>query len=139
SEEHTSELQSLTNLVSRIFIGKNTSAVFTANLTVGSYTVTATVSGIAAPANFSLTNTAGPACTIASTSGTPQSATIGAAFSALLVATVKDSGGNSVSGVIVTFSAPSSGASGTFAGGVYIAITNPSGVATFPALTAIST
>lgn len=42
--------------------GKATSAVFTANGTVGSYTVTASVAGVAATASFSLNNT---------TAGTP--------------------------------------------------------------------
>jgi uncharacterized repeat protein (TIGR01451 family) len=36
------------------------SATFTANATVGSYTVTATVAGASSPANFSLSNTAAP-------------------------------------------------------------------------------
>jgi hypothetical protein len=36
--------------------GKATSAAFTANGTTGAYTVTATATGVATPANFSLTN-----------------------------------------------------------------------------------
>jgi len=44
-----------------------------------------------------------------------------------------------VPNVTVTFAAPSSGASGTFAGGVNTASTNASGVATAPAFTANST
>jgi hypothetical protein len=71
-------------------------------------------------------------------SGTPQRAEIGTSFAPLQV-TVKDGGGNPVSGVTVTFTAPASGASGTFAGGVNTAITNSSGVATSATFTANST
>src|SRR5438046_4398661 len=87
-------------------------------------------------ANFSLTNTAGAAASITATSGTPQSATINTAFAAPLVATVKDAGGNPVAGVTVTFTAPGSGASGSFAGGEDSATTNGSGVVTSATCTA---
>lgn len=118
--------------------GVATAAVFTANTTSGSYTVTASVSGVASPANFSLTNLGGAAASIAATAGTPQSATVNTAFAVQLQATVKDSFNNPVSGVTVTFAAPNSGASGTFAGGVNTATTNASGVATAPVFTANS-
>ena len=50
---------------------------------------------------------------------------------------MKDSGGNPISGLSVTFTAPASGASGTFSGSATAnVITNASGVATAPALTA---
>jgi hypothetical protein len=75
---------------------------------------------------------------IAATSGTPQSAVVGAAFGAPLVATVT-TGGTPTSGVTVTFAPPTSGASGSFAGGANTATTNASGVATSPAFTANST
>ena len=119
--------------------GVATAAVFTANTTAGVYSVTASVSGVASPANFSLTNLAGSASSITATAGTPQSASINTAFATQLQATVKDSFGNGVSGVTVTFAAPGSGASGTFAGGVNTATTNPSGVATAAVFTANST
>jgi hypothetical protein len=51
---------------------------------------------------------------IAATSGTPQTAALNTAFAAPLVATVT-MGGSPVSGVFVTFTAPATGASGTFA------------------------
>jgi hypothetical protein len=54
---------------------------------------------------------------IFATSGTSQSATINTAFASPLVATVQDKKGNPVSGSTVTFTAPQSGQSGTFAGG----------------------
>jgi streptogramin lyase len=49
------------------------------------------------------TVTSGPAASIASTAGTPQSAAVGTAFATALQATVKDQYGNPVSGVSVTF------------------------------------
>ncbi|OLC92743.1 MAG: hypothetical protein AUH86_18145 [Acidobacteria bacterium 13_1_40CM_4_58_4] len=120
--------------------GVATAAVFTANTIAGGpYTVTASVSGVSIPANFSLTNLTGAAASITATAGTPQSTTINTAFATQLQATVKDSFGNPVSGVLVTFTAPTSGASGTFAGGVNTATTNVSGVATAPVFTANST
>ncbi len=50
------------------------------------------------------------------TSGANQSATVNAAFTSTLVATATDGYSNPVSGVSVTFTAPSTGASATFAG-----------------------
>jgi hypothetical protein len=119
--------------------GVATSAVFTANTKSGAYTVTASVAGAQASASFSLTNNAGPAASISVTSGSGQSATVSTAFAAPLVATVQDSNQNPVSGVTVTFAAPGSGASGTFAGGANTAVTNSSGVATSAVFTANAT
>ncbi len=123
--------------------GVATSPMFTAGTTAGAYTVTASVPGVSTTASFSLTNTAAAAATITATSGSGQSALTGAAFTAPLVATVVDSDSNPVSGATVTFTAPASGASGTFAttppSGTATATTNTSGVATSPALTANST
>lgn len=106
------------------------SAAFTANGTVGSYTVRATVSGVSMAANFSLTNSVGPTVAIVATGGSPQTAAINATFAPLL-ATAVDSFQNPVSGVTVTFEAPASGASGTFTNGTNTttATTNASGVA----------
>jgi hypothetical protein len=120
--------------------GLATSSVVSANGTIGGpYTVTATVTGVQAPANFSLQNTAGTPATITATSGTPQSTPVNTAFGAPLVAQVLDSKGNPVSGVTVTFTAPSSGASVSFAGGVNTATTTSSGVATSPVVSANGT
>ncbi len=59
------------------------------------------------------------------------------AFGAALQATVKDGGNNLVSGVTVTFTAPGTGASATFSGSARRRrVTNASGIATAPALTA---
>lgn len=98
--------------------GIATSPSFEANGTVGTYTITATADGVQAPAIFALTNTTGAPASIVPASGTPQTTSIGAAFSAPLVAEVLDAGQNPVQGAVVTFTAPSSGSSGTFAGGV---------------------
>src|SRR5260370_8239010 len=54
-----------------------------------------------------------PVVAIAATSGSGQSTTVGTAFAAPLVATVT-TGGTPTSGVTVAFTAPASGASGTF-------------------------
>ena len=116
--------------------GVATAPALTANGQAGSYTVTASVAGVATPASFSLTNVAGSPASVAATAGTPQSATVNTAFAALQ-GTVKDTGGNPLSGVTVTFTAPGSGASATFSGSASAtAVTNTSGVATAPALTA---
>ncbi|HXA18384.1 MAG TPA: lamin tail domain-containing protein [Thermoanaerobaculia bacterium] len=78
---------------------------------------------------------------ISSTGGTPQSAIVGNAFAATLQATVRDAGNTPISGTGVTFTAPASGASGTFSNGTTTAsvITDGSGVATSPVFTANAT
>ena len=78
----------------------------------------------------------GPA-TITATAGTPQSAMINTAFANALQATVKDGSGNPLSGVMVTFAAPASGASGSFTGSTAVA-TGSNGVAVAPTFTANS-
>jgi hypothetical protein len=120
--------------------GVATAPVFTANTTAGSYTVTASVAGTPNSASFSLTNTAGAAATVTATAGTPQSAVVGAQFTTALQVTVVDSDSNPVNGAAVTFTAPATGASGTFAATTpsttVTASTNSSGVAVAPAFTA---
>jgi hypothetical protein len=119
--------------------GVATSALFTANAKAGSYTVTASVTGVSTSASFALTNTTGSPASITATGGTPQSTAVSTAFPSALTVTVKDSGGNLVGGATVTFAAPTSGASGTFANGVNAATTNASGVATSGVFTAGAT
>jgi hypothetical protein len=119
--------------------GVATSVIVEANNTVGGpYNVAATVAGVATPANFALTNTVGQPVQIIITSGTPQTATVTTAFALPLAAKVEDAGGNPVSGVTVTFTPPSTGASGTFTGG-NTAVTNSTGVATSGTFTANGT
>jgi hypothetical protein len=119
--------------------GVATSVNLFAGQTVGGpYNVAATVVGVATPANFALTNTVGQPQQIIITSGTPQTATVTTAFALPLAVKVEDGGGNPVPGVTVTFTAPSTGASGTFTGG-NTAVTNTSGVATSGTFTANAT
>ena len=64
-------------------------------------------------------------------SGTPQTAMAGSSFGNALQVKVTDASANPVSGVIVTFSAPGSGASATFGGASTItAVTDANGVGT---------
>jgi hypothetical protein len=105
------------------------SVTATANSIAGSYTVTAAVGSLSA--TFSLTNTSGAPAGITATGGAPQSTLSGTAFPIALQATVKDSAGNPVSGAIVTFAAPPTGASATLSSPT--ATTNPSGVASVTA------
>lgn len=76
--------------------------------------------------------------TVSATSGTPQSTAIGSTFGSPLVATVSSSFAEPVANGVITFSAPTSGASGTFPGSVTstTASANGGGVATSPAFTA---
>src|ERR1700683_2691342 len=119
--------------------GVATSSAFTANAVAGPYLVSATATGAATAARFSLTNNAVAATTVTATGGTPQSATVGKAFATQLAATVLDSNSSPVSGMIVTFTAPASGPSGAFmtsGTATETDITNASGVATSSAFTA---
>ncbi len=93
------------------------SEAFTANTIAGTYSVEAFVNGVSTPAVFSLTNTAGAAASIVVTSGSNQSALVSSTFASPLVATVKDTYGNLVPNVTVTFAGPGSGASVTFPSG----------------------
>jgi hypothetical protein len=82
---------------------------------------------------------AGAATQVVVTSGNGQSGVLGTALSNPLVATVEDVYGNAVlvAGTSVTFTAPSSGASGAFANSTATTtvLTNASGVATATAFT----
>jgi len=115
--------------------GTATSAVFTANGTKGSYSVTATVGALSA--TFTLTNTAGAPAAIAVNGGNLQGTPILTAFASPLKVLVSDSASNPVSGVTVTFTVvPVSGAGATFASNVNTAVTNASGIAQSAVLTA---
>ena len=117
--------------------GIATSALYSANTVAGSYNISATVAGLT-PINFNLTNT--PDVPVASGlsifAGGNQTTIVNTAFSDLLKVLVRDKFGNNIPGVTVTFAAPASGASGTFAGGVLTAITDATGIATSPVFTA---
>jgi hypothetical protein len=99
----------------------------TANLVPGSYVIGAGYGGFMVP--FSLTNSAPPALT--ASGGTPQFGAVGATFGTALQVTVKDSVGNPVANVTVTFTAPASGASAMLSSAT--AVTDASGVASVTA------
>ena len=80
-----------------------------------------------------------PPASIAPTGGTPQSAAINTAFSAVLTLQAMGSDGYPVSGVTMEFTVPMSGASATFAGSQMTAVTNSDGVAASAILTANGT
>ena len=82
------------------------SVTATANTVAGSYSVTASVSGVTSSAGFSLTNTPGAAATVAVVSGSGQSTTVAQSFANPLVVVVKDGYGNLVlPGTSTTFTA----------------------------------
>jgi len=120
--------------------GLATSSICTADTTSGGYSVEAATLP-AAGADFSLSNTSGPPAAIAATSGTPQSASVSTAFANPLVATVTDVNGNPVSGASVTFTAPATAPTGTFANGMATEtdITDANGNATSSTFTADAT
>jgi len=123
----------------------NGSHVFSVALrSSGSQSITATdTEASALRASQTITVTPAAAATITLNAGSGQTANDGSAFTTTLSAKVSDSFGNSVPGTTVVFTAPapSSGASGTFAGGSSSAsvATGSNGVATAPAFTANST
>ena len=94
-----------------------TNGAATANVTLydaQSTTLKATVGGVSGTST-SFTVSANSATLLTATSGSNQSATVNTAFTTKLVATATDAYGNADSGVVVTFAAPSTGASATFA------------------------
>jgi hypothetical protein len=111
------------------------SATFTGRL-VGTARIRATLGSLAAVSSGILTVVAGPATSIAAASGTPQSTRTGTAFPARFSARVRDAAGNTVQGVSVAWSAPASGASGTFAVNGSTATSDSNGVATSGIFTA---
>jgi hypothetical protein len=78
---------------------------------------------------------AGPAVTITALSSSGQTASAGGTYPAPLKALVRDALGNPVAGVPVTFQAPASGPSVTFAGNAVVT-TDSQGIATSPGMTA---
>ncbi len=119
-----------------------TFTVNTSSLTPGVYTGEALFApngGVAGQTVQVTLNFGPPPASITATGGTPQTAMINTAFASPLVATVTNGSNTAVAGVTVTFTAPSSGPSGTFAGGVNTAVTNAQGQATSPVFTANST
>lgn len=77
-----------------------------------------------------------PPVSLTATNGGFESTVVNTQFATPLSVFVTGVDGYAVSGVTMQFAAPSSGASATFAGGVTTAVTNASGVATSPAVSA---
>ena len=117
--------------------GYATAPVFTANTLAGTYKVTANT-GSLTDVSVSLTNTAGSPSSLTVGAGSDQAAAVGAAFATRLKALVKDAYGNAVPGAAVTFTAPASGASGTFAGSATVT-SDSNGAAEAPVFTANGT
>ncbi len=113
--------------------GVATAPALTAGGTAGTFTVEAWAAGLAAPAIFTLTSTPGSAAHVTPVVNT-LSATVGKSYTALQ-ALVTDAHGNPVSGVKVTFTAPTGThvATGTFNGKTsFTATTGANGVASAP-------
>jgi protocatechuate 3,4-dioxygenase beta subunit len=121
--------------------GDGTATLAGTTTTAGTFPITFTAknSQSSVKQTFTLTvNPGGPAAvTVAAGSG--QSATVSSTFATALAAKVTDTYGNPLAGVTVTFTAPASGPSGSFAGNVNTAVTNAAGVATAPAFSANGT
>jgi murein DD-endopeptidase MepM/ murein hydrolase activator NlpD len=92
-------------------------AFVAANTLAGTFAVTASVPGVAAPASFTLTNTAAAPAKLIFTSPSAATAVVDTAFVPDLGVRVADTYGNPVPGVTVTFSGPGTGAGATFPGG----------------------
>ena len=110
--------------------GGHASVSAVANATAGAYTVTASVTGIATPASFALTNAGGTGVNLAFTQQ-PGNTAAGTVLAPPVVVKVTDSGGNPVSGVTIALTAQ--GGTGVLSGGAPVA-TNASGLATFSTL-----
>ncbi|MCW3020605.1 MAG: repeat protein [Solirubrobacterales bacterium] len=113
--------------------GVASSPLLTANSAAGSFTATAAVSGkeptggsggegsgasgsgAATPATFSLSNLAGRPAKLTTGVGSAQSTPAGTPFPIRLAVTATDAQKNVVPGALITFSAPTRGASGRFA------------------------
>lgn len=93
----------------------NAAITASAGTVSGTYAVTASTAGVALPATFSLTNTAGAATALVVGAGNNQSATVHTAFATAITAKVVDAYGNGVAGTPVTFAAPASLATATIA------------------------
>jgi len=116
-------------------LGIATAPQLTANQLKGSFTVTATVAGLSQVASFQLNNIAPPAH-LTLFSGGGQSVSVGSAYASLIVL-VTDAANQPISGLSVTFSAPGSGPTGTFAAGSSVTVTtDANGRATAPLFTA---
>ncbi len=121
--------------------GTATAPLFTANsISGGPYSVTAQVGWAPPSASFVLKNLPGSGEIITVNFGNPQSANVGNPFALPLEVKVTDSLGNPLPGRTITFTAPATGASGTFANGTNTtqAVSNANGIAFASVFTANS-
>jgi len=83
--------------------GVATAPTLTANTKPGSFTVVASSKGVTATATFNLTNVPGPAAKLTVVAGSSQSTAPNTNFPTGLAALVKDSFGNPINNLLVTF------------------------------------
>ena len=95
--------------------GIATSPSVTAGSVAGTFTATATATTTTSTALFTLSNRAGKPATITAGIAAAEATQAGTRFVIALAVTVTDAHGNTVPGALVTFTAPASGASGSFA------------------------
>jgi protocatechuate 3,4-dioxygenase beta subunit len=95
--------------------GVATSPSITAGSVAGTFTATATATTTTSTAHFTLSNHAGKPATITAGIAAAEATQAGTPFVIALAVTVTDAHGNKVPGALVTFTAPASGASGSFA------------------------
>ncbi|MDL5055423.1 hypothetical protein QQ056_17985 [Oscillatoria laete-virens NRMC-F 0139] len=95
--------------------GCATAPTLTANAIAGGWTLTASISGVGSPVNFSLTNLPGgaPVEYLEAVQGVEQNTFVNTPFESPLVVRAWGPGESIVSGAVITFSAPGSGASAT--------------------------
>jgi hypothetical protein len=94
--------------------GWATSPVLTANSTAGSFTASATSTGIGKTVGYRLRNIAGKPDSITAGAASGESTTVGSRFPIRLAVTLVDADDNPVVGAIVTFAAAKHGPSGRF-------------------------
>jgi protocatechuate 3,4-dioxygenase beta subunit len=94
--------------------GRASSPPLVANKTAGRFTATAAVTGVAKSAGYELENMAGKPATLSAGGASGQSTSAGSRFRIPLAVTVTDAKDNPVAGALVTFAAPTRGASGHF-------------------------
>jgi hypothetical protein len=118
--------------------GVAVSPQLTANTVAGTFTATATTTGVDGSAAFSLRNRAGGAKAVTAGVAASESTAVATRFPVRLAVTVIDADANPASGALVTFSAPIRGPSARFVGGRRIVRvrTDAAGVAVAPSLVA---
>ncbi|MFT3698765.1 MAG: Ig-like domain-containing protein [Kofleriaceae bacterium] len=103
----------------------------TASAKAGAFVVYASVTGIADPVAFSLSNTAGSPANLSVSTGDAQSTTVDHDFSAALAVLVQDADGNPVPNAVITYTAPTTDATASLSAGT--AQTDSTGVASITA------